>query len=46
VNVPLSFALRYAHSPAEVADLVDIEALRDIVAALLATESAPPIRTQ
>jgi putative aminopeptidase FrvX len=46
VNIPLSFALRYAHSPAEVADLVDIEALRDIVAALLAAEPAPPLQTQ
>jgi putative aminopeptidase FrvX len=40
VNVPLSFALRYAHTPAEVADLRDAEALRSIIAALLEAELA------
>ncbi len=35
VNIPLSWPLRYAHSPAEVADLSDIEALRQIVGALV-----------
>jgi putative aminopeptidase FrvX len=42
VNVPLSFALRYAHSPGEVADLRDAEALRNIIAALLEVELAGP----
>ncbi len=40
VNIPLSFPLRYAHSPAEVADLRDAEALREIIAALLQQELA------
>jgi putative aminopeptidase FrvX len=40
VNVPLSFPLRYAHSPGEVADLRDAEALRSIVAVLLEAELA------
>ena len=35
VSVPLSWPLRYAHSPAEVADLRDAEALRRIVGALV-----------
>ena len=35
VNVPLSWPLRYAHSAAEVADLRDAEALRQIVGALV-----------
>ena len=35
VNVPLSFPLRYAHTPGEVADLRDAEALRSMVAILL-----------
>jgi putative aminopeptidase FrvX len=32
--VPLSWPLRYSHTPAEVADLRDLEALTDLVAAL------------
>jgi putative aminopeptidase FrvX len=40
VNIPLSFALRYAHSPGEVADLRDAQALQAIVAALLEAELA------
>ena len=40
VNIPLSFPLRYAHSPGELADLRDAEALRAIVAALLEVELA------
>jgi putative aminopeptidase FrvX len=40
VNVPLSFPLRYAHSPGEVADMRDAEALRSIIAALLEAELA------
>ena len=40
VNVPLSFPLRYAHSPGEVADLRDAEALRSIIAVLLEVELA------
>jgi putative aminopeptidase FrvX len=40
VNLPLSFPLRYAHSPGEVADLRDAEALRSILAALLELELA------
>jgi putative aminopeptidase FrvX len=40
VNLPLSFPLRYAHSPGEVADLRDAEALRSILAALLKSELA------
>lgn len=40
VNLPLSFPLRYAHSPGEVADLRDAEALRSILAALLESELA------
>jgi putative aminopeptidase FrvX len=39
-NIPLSFPLRYAHTPGEVADLRDAEALRAIVAALLEVELA------
>ena len=35
VNIPLSWPLRYAHSAAEVADLRDAEALRQIVGALV-----------
>ena len=35
VNIPLSWPLRYAHSAAEVADLKDVEALRQIVRALV-----------
>ena len=35
VNIPLSWPLRYAHSAAEVADLRDVEALRQIVGALV-----------
>ena len=38
VNVPLSWPLRYAHSPAEVADASDIEALYRIVAELATIE--------
>jgi putative aminopeptidase FrvX len=37
VNIPLSWPLRYSHSPAEVADTADIDALRRILRAL-ATE--------
>jgi putative aminopeptidase FrvX len=40
VNIPLSFPLRYAHTPGEVADLRDAEALRSIVSALLEVELA------
>jgi putative aminopeptidase FrvX len=40
VNIPLSFPLRYAHSPGEVADLRDAEALRQIITALLTSELA------
>jgi putative aminopeptidase FrvX len=40
VNIPLSFPLRYAHSPGEVADLRDAEALRSIIAAILEVELA------
>jgi len=40
VNIPLSFPLRYAHSPGEVADLRDADALRSIIAALLEAELA------
>ena len=35
INVPLSWPLRYAHTAAEVADLRDAEALRQIVGALV-----------
>ena len=35
VNIPLSWPLRYAHSAAEVADLRDVEALHQIVGALV-----------
>jgi len=35
VNLPLGWPLRYSHSPAEVADLADVEALRRIVRALV-----------
>ncbi len=38
VNVPLSWPLRYAHSPVEVADASDIEALYRIVAELATIE--------
>jgi putative aminopeptidase FrvX len=31
VNIPLGWPLRYSHSPAEVADLADVEALRKII---------------
>jgi putative aminopeptidase FrvX len=34
IDVPIGWSLRYSHSAAEVADLRDIEALADIVAAL------------
>jgi putative aminopeptidase len=34
VNIPLSWPLRYSHSPAEVADTADLESLRRIVRAL------------
>ncbi len=37
VNIPLGWPLRYSHSPAEVSDLADVDALRKIVR-LLATE--------
>jgi len=35
VDIPLGWPLRYSHSPAEVADLKDVEALARIVAALV-----------
>ncbi len=35
VDVPIGWPLRYSHSPGEVADLVDVEALARIVAALV-----------
>jgi len=38
VNVPLSWPLRYAHTPAEVADLRDVEALMRITTALMDEE--------
>lgn len=34
IDIPIGWSLRYSHSAAEVADLRDIEALADIVAAL------------
>ena len=37
-NIPLSFPLRYSHTSAEVADLADIEALLDLVEALMRDE--------
>ncbi len=40
VNIPLSFPLRYAHTPGEVADLRDAGALQAIVAILLEDELA------
>ncbi len=38
----LSWPCRYLHTPAEVADLRDVEALADLVAALAGAESALP----
>ncbi len=37
-NIPLTFPLRYAHTAVETADLRDIEALHEIVGALIQTE--------
>ena len=38
-NIPLSFPLRYSHTAVETADLRDIEALYEIVQALIRSES-------
>jgi putative aminopeptidase FrvX len=35
VNVPLGWPLRYSHSPAETADLGDLEALERIIRVLV-----------